>query len=374
MPPPLPRGGLGIPQSFAFSPEAPLPGELSGASPTERLYEGQPDREALAKLNLSVIAYAMPPPLPRGGLGIPQSFAFSPEAPLPGELSGASPTERLYEGQPDREALAKLNLSVIAYAMPPPLPRGGLGIPQSLASSPEAPLSGATATTAASGGNRESLLGPRPAGCKRQRSRRWVPQPGLGERSETERLDEGQPDREALAELNLSVTADAVPPPLPRGGLGIPQSLASSPEAPLLGELSAKQTERLDEGQPDREALAELNLSVTADAVPPPLPRGGLGIPQSLASSPEAPLLGELSAKQTERLDEGQPDREALAELNLSVTADAVPPPLPRGGLGIPQSLASSPEAPLLGELAGASPTERLDKGQPDREATDFRP
>ena len=34
------------------------------------------------------------------------------------------------------------------------------------------------ATTAASGGNRESLLGPRPAGCKRQRSRRWEPQPG----------------------------------------------------------------------------------------------------------------------------------------------------------------------------------------------------
>ena len=37
---------------------------------------------------------------------------------------------------------------------------------------------GATATTAASGGNRESLLGQRPAGCKRQRSRRWEPQPG----------------------------------------------------------------------------------------------------------------------------------------------------------------------------------------------------
>ena len=179
----------------------------------------------------------MPPPLPRGGLGIPQGFASSPEAPLLGELS-AKQTERLDEGQPDREALAGLNLSVIAYAMPPPLPRGGLGIPQSFASSPEAPLSGATATTAASGGNRESLLGPRPAGCKRQRSRRWVPQPGLGERSETERLDEGQPDREAPAGLNLSVTADAVPPPLPRGGLGIPQSFASSPEAPLLGELS----------------------------------------------------------------------------------------------------------------------------------------
>ena len=90
-----------------------------------------------------------------------------------------SETERLDEGQPGREALAELNLSVIAYAMPPPLARGGLGIPQSFASSPEAPLLGATATTAASGGYRESLLGPRPAGCKRQRSRRWEPQPGL---------------------------------------------------------------------------------------------------------------------------------------------------------------------------------------------------
>ena len=40
------------------------------------------------------------------------------------------------------------------------------------------PSIGATATTAASGGNREELLGPRPAGCERQRSRRWEPQPG----------------------------------------------------------------------------------------------------------------------------------------------------------------------------------------------------
>ena len=120
-----------------------------------------------------------------------------------------SETERLDEGWPDREAFAGLNLSVIAYAMPPPLPRGGLGIPQSFASSPEAPLSGATATTAASGGNRESLLGPRPAGCKRQRSRRWVPQPGLVERSETERLDEGQPDRKPLT-FGHSETGDAV--------------------------------------------------------------------------------------------------------------------------------------------------------------------
>ena len=77
-----------------------------------------------------------------------------------------------------RNASAGLNLSVTADAVPPPLTRGGFGIPESLASSPEAPLLGATATTAASGGNREELLGPRPAGCERQRSRRWEPQPG----------------------------------------------------------------------------------------------------------------------------------------------------------------------------------------------------
>ena len=61
------------------------------------------------------------------------------------------------------------------------------------------PLLGATATTAASGGSREELLGQRPAGCERQRSRRWEPQPGLVERSETERLYEGEPDRHARA-------------------------------------------------------------------------------------------------------------------------------------------------------------------------------
>ena len=40
--------------------------------------------------------------------------------------------------------------------------------------------------------------------------------------------------------LNLSVTADAVPPPLPRGGFGIAENFSSSPEAPLLGELSSE--------------------------------------------------------------------------------------------------------------------------------------
>jgi hypothetical protein len=33
--------------------------------------------------------------------------------------------------------------------------------------------------------------------------------------------------------INLSVSADALPPLLSRRGLGIPESLLSSPEAPL---------------------------------------------------------------------------------------------------------------------------------------------
>ena len=60
-----------------------------------------------------------------------------------------------------------------------------------------------------------------------------------------------------------------------------------------------------------------------ACGVPPPLTRGGFGIPQSFASSPEAPLPGELSAKQTERLDKGQPDRKLLT-FGHSETGDAV--------------------------------------------------
>ena len=201
-----------------------------------------------------------------------------------------------------RNASAGLNLSVTADAVPPPLTRGGFGIPQSFASSPEAPLPGATATTAASGGNREELLGPRPAGCKRQRSRRWEPQPGLVERSETERLDEGRPGREAFAGLNLSVTADAVPPPLPRGGLGIPESLASSPEAPLPG---ATATTAASGG--NREELLG------------PRPAGC----KRQRSRRWEPQPGLVERSETERLDKGQPDRKPLT-FGHSKTGDAV--------------------------------------------------
>ena len=201
-----------------------------------------------------------------------------------------------------RNASAGLNLSVTADAVPPPLTRGCFGIPQSFASSPEAPLPGATATTAASGGNREELLGPRPAGCKRQRSRRWEPQPGLVEQSETERLDEGRPGREAFAGLNLSVTADAVPPPLPRGGLGIPESFASSPEAPLPG---ATATTAASGG--NREELLGLRPA-------------GCKRQRSRRWEPQPGLV---ERSETERLDEGQPDRKPLT-FGHSETGDAV--------------------------------------------------
>ena len=98
------------------------------------------------------------PPLDRGG-GIAQAMTerFSPLR-LTVMLSFVQPLSLLRSQLPYRgEPLAK---------------------PFTLRGLPKPLLQGATATTAASGGNREELLGPRPAGCERQRSRRWEPQPG----------------------------------------------------------------------------------------------------------------------------------------------------------------------------------------------------
>ena len=144
-----------------------------------------------------------------------------------------------------------------------------------------------------------------------------------------------------------------MPPPLPRGGLGIPQSLAFSPEAPLLGELSNEVrlrgwtkdslTASLCWTQPLRHRLR--------DATSPTEGRPEHSAKLCLLAR-GSPTRGAGERSETERLDEGYPDREALAKLNLSVIAYAMPPPLPRGGLGIPQSFASSPKAPLPGELS----------------------
>ena len=64
--------------------------------------------------------------------------------------------------------------------------------------------------------------------------------------------------------LNLSVTADAVPPPLPRGGFGIPQGFPSQSKvflsargSPTRGAVERSETERLYEGRPDREPLLD---------------------------------------------------------------------------------------------------------------------
>ena len=90
-----------------------------------------------------------------------------------------------YRGQKLRnhvpcQAAASLGSRALLFAIQIKLYSSSMG----LTDTPVPLPSGATATTAASGGNREELLGPRPAGCERQRSRRWEPQPGQCHRRE----------------------------------------------------------------------------------------------------------------------------------------------------------------------------------------------
>ena len=95
------------------------------------------------------------------------------------------------------------------------------------------PSVGATATTAASGGNREELLGPRPAGCKRQRSRRWVPQPGQWQcEAMTERLSPARASRSGRPSSNLSVGLAPASSPS-RGASGEEAKLCGMPRPPL---------------------------------------------------------------------------------------------------------------------------------------------
>ena len=109
-------------------------------------------------------------------------------------------------------------------------------------------------------------------------------------------------------------------------------------------------------------ALSSYNLSVTADAVPPPLPRRGFGSPRKVngfaRGSPTRGAVEELAT----RLRGCTKDSLTVSRSgeNLSVIADAMPPPLARGGLGIPQSLAFSPEAPLGRGAVRRSLTERF--------------
>ena len=92
-------------------------------------------------------------------------------------MRGGKGAEQKPLRQRARAGPSSYNLSV-SLRSTAPLVGEPLAKPFALRGLPRPLLQGATTTTAASGGNREELLGQRPAGCKRQRSRRWVPQPG----------------------------------------------------------------------------------------------------------------------------------------------------------------------------------------------------
>ena len=112
------------------------------------------------------------------------------------------------------------------------------------------PSVGATTTTAASGGNRESLLGPRPAGCEARtkgRSRCWEPQPGQWHAvGVTKRFNSYGKALLRPTSQSPSVTAPLVGEPLAkRAGFRVTAKLPMSErrkkaplELPLLGGIS----------------------------------------------------------------------------------------------------------------------------------------
>ena len=116
---------------------------------------------------------------PKGGAsGEEAKLSGMPRPPLGrGGGSASALTERLSPAVAHGQALLRTT-SQSGLRPPAPLVGEPLAKRQSFPVCQSLPSVGATATTAASGGNREELLGQRPAGCKRQRSRRWEPQPG----------------------------------------------------------------------------------------------------------------------------------------------------------------------------------------------------
>ena len=84
-------------------------------------------------------------------------------------------------------------------------------------------------------------------------------------------------------------------------GQGDAQRFASSPEAPLLGELSSdSETERLYEGEPDREPQRNRTSPSRLRRATSPI-EGRHWRAGKFPSSPKALPLGELSPKVTER-------------------------------------------------------------------------
>ena len=111
------------------------------------------------------------------------------------------------------------------------LHRGASGEEAGLCGMPRPPLGRATATTAASGGNRESLLGQRPARRKRERSGCWEPQPGRWHAAGvTERFSSAAAHGQAI----LRTTSQALRASSPcRGASGETVKLCGMPRPPL---------------------------------------------------------------------------------------------------------------------------------------------
>ena len=127
--------------------------------------------------------------------------------------AGRPRPDRAQKGGPCYRGQARLRTTSQSASQTAPLVGEPLAKPFTLRGLPKPPLLGATATTAASGGNREELLGPRPAGCERQRSRRWEPQPGQWHRASDD--GEGKPvSREPPCSDKLSLwQSDAIAAP-----------------------------------------------------------------------------------------------------------------------------------------------------------------
>ena len=87
----------------------------------------------------------------------------------------------------------ELNLSVTADAVPPPLPRGGFGSPRKVNGFARGSPTRGNGDDRRQWRKQGGAVGAAASKTQAERGGCWEPQPGLVERSETERLYEGKP-------------------------------------------------------------------------------------------------------------------------------------------------------------------------------------